>query len=164
MEDTVTLKFIIFNAIHREIFHMSVKNNNVKISKFSKNVILAVQIVSCMLEEYDLFLADDLLKEINSKKELNIFASELYKLETKNYNDKNYIYIYDMFGNGIEYGYCYISPRDLKKILEIYIEEYEKFKANPEEYKKLVEQNWWAIEREVELEDEVESWVKVFEW
>ncbi len=149
-------------------YYFAIKNEkNLFFSEY--NDLIHLWVISSFIKSID--YQEDLYRLLNilnnlvdSEYKKCIFATELYNLDFLYHKNSKYLYFFDTLAKKWQkYDYCYITPRDLKKILEIYIEEYEKFKANPEEYKKLVEKSWWAIERGVELEDEVESWVKVFE-
>lgn len=97
---------------------------------------------------------------------------EQHTLFTLFYNKTDYIYIYNYLLQDIpweECDYCYISVRDIKKILDTYIEEYKKYEKEESKYEEKLKKmkdkriNEPFSEVEIELEDEIEWGFKVVE-
>ena len=113
-------------------------------------------------QKYLLDFIRDIIKKEDIKK-----IYETPQIALKLEDDKNNFKIWDLmnelYGYNKEFDTISINKYCLIKLLEVWLKEEKLYNKNPKEYKKLIEENWWAIEREVELEDEVESWVKVFE-
>ena len=146
------------------LFRAGMKN---RLSDFGMSLLdnIAIEgLISGIHIEENLYSLDIFLKKIlkNRKVESEFSPNEQYMMKTMVRNNKKYIFIYNFLSRFYDdsYEYCYITPPDLKKILEIYIKEYEKFKNDPQKYKKILAVNGGTITREVEIEAEIKEGLK----